>query len=644
MRPRVTVDADGTGRVVIDVDLERTSDAPLRLRATVTGPGSVDVAGSADVAGPTGIVGAVDVAGESAHLELEVPDARLWWPVGHGEHPLYDLDVTLEHEGGTLDSWSREIGFRTVELRMAPDEHGTSFEFHVNHRPIWVKGVNWIPDDCFPSRITDADYRDGVRDALDAGANLLRIWGGGLYESDALYSAADRAGLMVWQDFLFACAAYAEEPELRSEVEAEAREHIVRLAPHPSLVLWNGSNENIEGYYEWGWRDELPEGASWGRGYYDDLLPRLVAELDGTRSYTPSSPFSPADYANPRDPDNGSVHSWEVWNRRDYTAYADTVPRFVAEFGFQGPPAFSTLTGAVHDDPIGPDSPGVLAHQKAEDGNGKLTRGYEPHLPEPTSFDDWHATTQLNQAQAIRFGIEHFRSHFPRTMGTVLWQLNDCWPVTSWSAVDSARRRKPLWYALRRVNADRLLTFQPRGGAPALVASNDSGEVWRETVEVVRTGFDGVVLDRETVTLDVAPRATATAALPRRVIEPGEASREALVARSTLAETARHYFVPDRDLALPPVDVRGDLRRVEDGYELDLHSEGWLKDVLLLVDRLDAGASVDDHLITLEPGETRTVRIATTTTTTDLDVEELLRHPVLQSVNGLLAAAAARTA
>lgn len=624
VRPHVTVDEHGTGRVVVEVDIERAAEGTLRAIAQVTGPNSTYVTRS------------VDVSGSTARLELEVADVQLWWPVGHGEHPLYGLEISLEDAGGAIDSWSREIGFRTVELRMNPDEFGTSFEFLVNGRPIWVKGVNWIPDDCFPSRIRDEDYAAGVQDALDAGCNLLRIWGGGLYESDALYSACDRAGLMVWQDFLFACAAYAEDAELWDEVAAEARENIVRLAPHPSLVFWNGSNENIEGFYEWGWQDHLTKGQSWGRGYYDELLPRLVAELDGTRPYTPSSPFSPTDYANPRDPDNGSVHSWEVWNRKDYSAYADVVPRFVAEFGFQGPPAWSTLTGAVHDDPLTAESPGILAHQKAMDGNEKLRVGYEPHLPEPTSFDDWHYTTQLNQAHAIRFGVEHFRSHWPRTTGTVLWQLNDCWPVISWSAVDSARRRKPLWYALRALNAPRLLTIQPRDGGLALIACNDHDERWAEDVEVVRRGFDGVVVDSAVLTIDAAPRSNASVSLPVSFTEQENAANEAIVARSSKAPTARHYFAPDRDLRLPAADVRGELRRVDGGYELDLTAQTWIKDLVLVIDRLDADARVDDQMITLEPGESWTLRIASDT---ELGLDDLLTHPVLQTVNRLLVAA-----
>ncbi|MEV0847369.1 glycoside hydrolase family 2 protein [Streptomyces sp. NPDC049954] len=620
--PQVTVDADGTGRVAVRVTLERTSTSRVEVTARLTGPGGTDLT-------------AVVPAGETTvDLDLSVPDAALWWPVGHGEQPLYDLRVSVADGTAALDEWHRSIGFRTVELLMEPDEFGTSFRFRVNGEILWIKGANWIPDDCFLPRITARDYADGVRDTVEAGMNMLRIWGGGIYESDLLYEECDRAGVMVWQDFLFACASYSEEPELWDEVEAEVRENVARLAPHPSLVMWNGSNENIEGYYEWGWKDALGEGVSWGRGYYDELLPSVLAEIDPTRPYAPSSPYSPTDYANPRDPDHGSVHSWEVWNRQDYTEYGKDIPRFVAEFGFQGPPAMSTLTAAVHDEPLAPDSPGVLAHQKAEDGNGKLARGYAPHLPEPVSFDDWHFTTQLNQALAIRYGVEHFRSHAPRTSGSIIWQLNDCWPVTSWAAVDSARRRKPLWYALRALNAERLLTVQPREEGTALVVSNDSAGTWTENLTAVRMSFDGRELARQVIPVEVPARTNVTVVLDTSLVTPRDPRGEVVFVESAQARPATWYFAEDRELGLPALDVDCEVTREDTGHAVRITARSFVKDLVLNADRLDAGAQVDDALLTLRPGDTHVLHV---TSDAALDPALLTSHPVLTSVNTLLA-------
>ncbi|MFD0471909.1 hypothetical protein ACFQ0B_29060 [Nonomuraea thailandensis] len=422
--------------------------------------------------------------------------------------------------------------------------------------------------------------------------NLLRVWGGGLYESDDFYRLADELGLLVWQDFPFACAAYPEEEPLRSEVEAEARQNVARLAAHPSLVLWCGNNENLEGHADWGWREKL-EGRSWGAGYYHDLLPSIVAELDPGRPYWPGSPYSGAPGLPPNDPARGTIHIWDVWNREDYRRYAAYRPRFVAEFGFQGPPAHATLRRASSDEPLTPDS----AHQKAIDGQAKLLRGLGDHLPRPQTFDDWHYLTQLNQARAMAFGIERFRALMPHCMGTIVWQLNDCWPVTSWSAVDGDGRRKPLWYALRRAYADRLITVQD--GEAALV--NDAGEPWSGELRLERRGLDGRPLAKEVVAVHAAPRSVLRVALPPSVAAPDDPARELLTVRLGEAGTVRCY-AEDPAVAYPPAAYDAHVERSPDGYRVTVTASSVLRELALFPDRLDPAASVDDQLVTLLPG------------------------------------------
>ena len=432
---------------------------------------------------------------------LRVPDVERWWPIGHGAQPLYEVRVSateLASEPGsrTPSTWTGRVGFRTVELSIDPDDAGTPFEIRVNGETVQVRGANWIPDHAFLTEIDADRYRRRIADAVDANMNLLRVWGGGIYESEEFYARCDELGVLVWQDFLFACAAYAEEDWLATEVEAEAREAITRLSAHPALVIWNGNNENIWGYVQWGWRPLLA-GRTWGNGYYRELFPSLLAELDPTRPYSPGSPFSFTDYLHPNDENNGTMHIWDVWNERDYTGYRAYSPRFVSEFGFQGPPAWSTLTRVVHDDPLDPYGAEMLVHQKAEDGNLKLEKGMRGHLPEPATIEDWHFATQLNQAAAVRFGIEHFRSLAPHNTGSIVWQLGDNWPVVSWAAVDFDEHRKPLWYALRNAYRPRLATIQPRDGGLALILLNDTPEQWAGPITVSRLAFDGTVLASE---------------------------------------------------------------------------------------------------------------------------------------------------
>ncbi|MGP2438363.1 glycoside hydrolase family 2 protein [Streptomyces sp. JW3] len=582
VRPLVTV-ADGTGDVELRVDVERTRvEAPLTVEARVAG-----------------VTARADLDGSHGTVRLRVPDAQLWWPRGYGEQPLYDVELTLLHGDVPLDVWRRRIGFRSVGLDTSADPHGTGFTLVVNGERLFARGVNWIPDDVFPSRITRERYRERLAQAAGAGVDLVRIWGGGIYESEDFYDACDELGLLVWQDFPFACAAYPEEQPLRGEVEAEARENVVRLMPHPSLVLWNGNNENLWGFRDWGWEPRLA-GDSWGEGYYLGLLPRVVAELDPTRPYTAGSPWSGSWDRHPNDPAHGTHHSWEVWNRADYAAYRADVPRFVAEFGWQAPPAYATLRRALPGEPLAADSPGMLHHQKAEDGNGKLARGLARHfaLPGADAFDRWHYLTQVNQARAVAAGIEHWRAHWPVCAGTIVWQLNDCWPVTSWAAIDGDGREKPLYHELRRLYADRLLTL--REGELSVV--NQAAEEWTGTAVLRRMSVEGAELGRAEVPFAVARRAVGRVPVPEELAPAGP--KEFLVAD---AAGLRALRFPALDRDIPYVRPEFDVGLVPGGVTVTART--LVRDLLLQADRLDPAARADRGLVTLLPGERVTIGV-----------------------------------
>ncbi len=612
VRPLIALDGS-TGRLTAHVALERESDEPVDVTLELEG----------HVLSATAAEGEAEVV-----LELEVAEVEPWWPRGYGAQRLYPLTVRVPGQ-----EWSGRIGFRSVTLDTTPDPAGTPFSIAVNGQPVYVKGVNWIPDDTFFPRITRDSLARSLGHAVDANVNLIRVWGGGLYESEEFYELCDELGLLVWQDFLLACAAYSEDEPLWSEFEAEAREAVTRLTAHPSLALWNGGNENIWGWVDWGWRPRLA-GATWGDGYYTDLFPRIVAELAPGTPYSDGSPFGFSKYVHPNDPANGTMHIWDVWNQVDYTTYRAYRPRFVSEFGFQGPPAWSTLTSVVHDEPLDPFGPQMLVHQKANDGNGKLERGLGAHLPQPADIDAWHATTQLNQARAVAYGIEWFRSLAPLNTGSIVWQLNDCWPVVSWAAVDGHDRRKPLWYALRRVFADRLATVQPSPEGVALSLHNDSAERWSVGVVLRRITVEGDELARHETDAGVEARSLERIVLPEEFLAAEDPARELIVAELSTGERALHFFVEDTELTLA-----GDALAVEavrDGSEvvLRLTASSVVKDVVVHADRVDPDAVVDEALVTVLPGETRELRIRT-----DADPAGFTVEPVLWSVNSLVAAA-----
>ncbi len=310
---------------------------------------------------------------DTARTTVTVPvaDVRRWWPIGRGEQPRYDIDVTLSAGGAVLDVAQRRVGFRHVALDVTPDPdgHGAAFVFVVNGERIWIRGFNWIPDDCFPARVDRARLAARIDEAVAANANLLRVWGGGVYESDDFYDECDRRGVLVWQDFAFACAAYPEEL-LGAEVRAEAIDNVTRLMSHPSLLLWCANNENLLGYAEWGWREVLGD-RPWGEGFYRSLLPGVVAELDPHRPFIDGSPTSLDPAIHPNDDRFGAVHLWDVWNEHDYEHYRTHTPRFVTEFGFQAPATYPTLRRALAGRPLDRADPALAHHQKALRGRGQ---------------------------------------------------------------------------------------------------------------------------------------------------------------------------------------------------------------------------------------------------------------------------------
>ena len=613
-------------------------------------------------------------------VTVRIPEARLWWPRGYGAQPLYDVFVELQTvEGEVLDRQTFRTGFRSTRIDTTPDQIGRPFNIHVNGTLIDVRGVNWIPDDVIVSRVDRQRYQGRLAAAADLNANLVRVWGGGVYESHDFYEVCDELGLLVWQDFPFACSAYPEDEPLRSEVVAEARDNVARLSRHPSLVVWNGNNENIWLHDADGWGDELGD-RGWGLDYYLDLLPTIVDAVDPSRFYTVASPWSGSESLPANDVDHETHHSWDVWNRLSDDHYRDSVPRFVSEFGWQAPPAWRTLRDAVSDDPMTPTSPGVVHHQKAADGMGKLARGLEPRfgtVPDG-DLDRWHWLTQLQQARAIATGVEHWRSHWPRNTGVIVWQLNDLWSVSSWSAIDSAGRLKPLAHELRRLYDDVLLAIRPvstvrtaPGGAPADTAGRPGGSDQStaslpvpDTAGSTARG-DTAVIDRPVAPIEVVVRSTRrgldSVVRVRRIDMAGQTLAEvhlpvrldgAGVGVVTLPESVgivqdrtgelvvadmdwrRAVWTPsaDKDMRWQPAHYRAAFSEAEDGdgLELVIEAESLVRDLLLQPDRVQPEGTVDRGFMTLLPGERVSYRLRGVT---EADVPRLTEGPAMWTID-----------
>ena len=600
VRAAVTVagPASHSGHVRLSIDLDRTAagaSTALSIEAAVDGFAAQEI----DV--PAGV--------DHATLDIDLENVELWWPHGMGRQNLYPLAVTLRTaEGAELDHWRKKIGFRSIELETSQDDVGSSFRFVVAGRPVYARGYDWIPDDLLISRVTRDDYRARLQDVVDCHANVLRVWGGGIFEKDEFYETCDEFGIMVWQDCLFACAAYPETDDLATEIDAEERDNASRLMSHPSIVLWNGCNENLWGYWDWGWQRAL-HGRGWGAKYYLDLQPRLFAELDPGRPYWPGSPYS-GDWAiHPDNPNHGCFHSWIVWNETDYSDYRLTKPRFVSEFGWCGPASYATLRDAIGTEHLEPHDPVLNNHFKAKAGEWKIWRSLVPRFHVPSDFDSWHFVTQLNQARANACAIRYWRSLWPVNAGAIMWQLNDCWPVISWAAVDSAGRRKPNWYAVRDAFADRLATVQPSlasGAGPKdleLCCVNNTCQPWQALVTLRRVYPDGGILAEWHDRIDVAPDSVARICMPNDLAIAGGLSEVVVVDCEGRREV--WPFVSDKDFAFSKPEYDVFVSAGDDAGEaiVTVVAKTLVRDLLFQADRLGPRATSEAEFVTLLPGE-----------------------------------------
>lgn len=438
--------------------------------------------------------------------ELRITSPVLWWPHDLGRPALYRL---VSKAGRHV--LSQRIGLRAVELRREPDSFGESFEFAINGLPIWARGANWIPDHSFPSSVTPERIRTKLEEAKSLGMNMLRVWGGGLYESDALYEIADELGILIWQDFPFACSYYPDDGDYAGSARREAESAIVRLRNHPSLALWCGNNENLTMHEQaWGGNDRRPEGY-FGERLYDDVLPAVLADQDPGRPYIPTSPWGGE--ADCNQGGFGDQHFWDVWHGRgDWVHYADSGARFCSEFGFASSPSESCWDLALPQEDREPRSEGVRWHDKTGKGLDTILGLVEIHYPRVETFDDFVYCTQFNQRDAMRCAIERFRrGEFCK--GALIWQLNDCWPALSWSLIDFAGERKAAAEELPRLFAPQLLSLVLDGPTAHLVLINDGHE------PIARTPFlRAVSLETGDVLRDRAYPVAELAVGERRVV------------------------------------------------------------------------------------------------------------------------------
>lgn len=552
-------------------------------------------------------------------LPMQVKNPRLWWSRGLGDANLYDFKVELTVDGKVVDTRTERTGIRTVEVVREEDAGGRSFYFKLNGVPVFAKGANYIPCDNFLPRVTPEIYRRTVQDAADANMNMLRIWGGGIYEDDRFYELCDSLGIMVWQDFMFACSLYPTEGELLDNIRREAEDNVRRLRNHPSIAIWCGNNECLEAWYNWGLKRRYEkQGVAdtiWRQyeALYHEVLPEVMAEHAPDMYYHPSSPFSRKEGS--PEPDRGDYHLWLVWGGgQPIDTYNHFRSRFFSEYGFQSFPELETVKKYAPDPAEHYiDSDVMLAHQRAGAGaNRKIERYLLDSYREPKDFASLLYMTQVLQGDAIKTAIEAHRSDRPYCMGSLFWQHNDCWPVASWSSRDFFGRWKAQHYFAKKAYRDILVTLREDGDSLTATVVSDLTEPVKGTLRLRSAALDGTPGQHE-ITRELTVGETARVKVAKEALyAPADSANTFVLA--TFNDDYENIFLPAAPKAMkftePNIEITIGEANAEGEYPVTVKADRFVRAMRLTLDG-DDSHFFSDNYFDLLPGREATVSLRT---------------------------------
>jgi len=563
-----------------------------------------------------------------------IAEPELWWPNGLGEQSLYNIKFILSNGASmgapdrasekssaeaperssevapvrssnrapVVSEISARIGLRTIEVVQEPDKEGKSFFFRVNGRPVFMKGANYIPQDAFLDRVTPERYRHILQSAADANMNMLRVWGGGIYEKDLFYDLCDEKGILVWQDFMFACSMYPGDGPFLENVRQEAVDNVKRLRNHPCIALWCGNNECLSGWYYWKWKEttEKTQGrevadAIW-KAYEDNyhrVLPEVVARYDPGKFYWSSSPS--AGMGIPENRVSGDVHYWGVWwGKEPFTTYRTLKCRFMSEYGFQSFPELNTIRKFALEEDWDIFSDVMKSHQRSSIGNGTIEYYMLQDYRKPKDFPMFLYVGQVLQAEGTRVAMEGHRKNMPWCMGSLFWQIDDCWPVASWSTIDYYGNWKAQHYFARKAYRDILISPQIDGDTASVWVVSDRREDAAAKMELRLMDFDGNILWTNSSDIVVpanASRRHFTSPVP--AIVPDLAQRDNILLDCSLRTVDGQqygnilYFKPVKDLELPRPDIEWTLEGDGSGLKLVIRTDKLAKNVYLSADDPD---------------------------------------------------------
>lgn len=557
-------------------------------------------------------------------LDYAISKPRLWWSNGLGEPYLYDFKATVSTKGTAADSKTNAIGLRSLKMVCEKDKEGHSFRFELNGKPVFAKGVDMVPLDNFLPRVTKEKYEKHVLDAKAVNMNMIRVWGGGVYEDDYFYDLCDRNGIMVWQDFMFACSTYPADSAFMANVRQEAIDNVVRLRNHASIALWCGNNECQDVYYGWGNRqnyykekgvEELMTRQF--KNLYFKCLPEVVEEYGGGVKYWPSSPFSIAAPDGPSGQTDGDNHYWGVWHGRDsinnYNVYR---ARFFSEYGFQSFPEFESVkiyAPQERDWSIGSEV--MMAHQRAGSYANNLIKQYmDQEYRTPADFPSFLYVGMLLQGQAIKTAVEAHRRDMPHCMGTLVWQHNDCWPVASWAGRDYYGRWKAQQYYSRYAYDDILISPVIMGDTCSVTLVTDRRTAARGTVSVTVMKLDGTRIMENKMNYTAQPLTSRLLFKDKLAnMLKGEKNSDVIIAVSfaTGGKTYTNiaYANKQKYMNFTAPKLNTEVKAVGDGYDVTVTTDIFARGVFFSLEGIDNFFS--DNYFDILPGGTRTIHVTT---------------------------------
>ena len=545
-------------------------------------------------------------------VPLSIPNPILWWSNGLGVPHQYAFRFSLEQNQQIIDVKQLKIGLRTIELIQEKDQIGSSFYFKLNGKPVFMKGANVVPSDSFLPRVSDSTYFSLVENAKKANMNMLRVWGGGVYFDDAFYEACDANGILVWQDFMFACSMYPGDEKFVENVKQEVIDNVNRLQNHPSIAIWCGNNENDEGWHNWGWQKQFNYSKAdstqiWNdyKKVFHEIIPQTLDSLlpKEKNIYWSSSPSK--GWGRKESLTQGDVHYWGVWwGKEPFEIYEKKVGRFVSEYGFQGMPNLETLQKVMNKQDLNFTSEAFKNHQKHPTGYETINEYMERDYVVPKDFEDYAYVSQLLQARGMKIAIEAHRRAKLYCMGTLYWQLNDCWPVTSWSSLDYFGNWKAFHYQVKQSFENVLLSVEEESNKYEVFLVNDSFEKQSGKLELEFLSFDGKSFWKTSKEITFEENSsTIIYEIPKTEFEKFDLKNSVLHIRFNQVES-NYFFGKPKDLKLSKPNIQ--IRNIDE-FTIEISSDVLAKNVFLSSEN---DTFFEDNYFDLLPNEKRVIKLS----------------------------------